>query len=211
MQWTRQRQSRYLPSLFEYTSIVCGVPRRKRTEEQCRMMRRATRHHAVRWGSLLVLLVATVFGIERHLAARQRIADDKTATTRISVLANATADGVPFAIEPLEVVRELAVPKLRSLMNDAQANLRDRSHAAYALARFGDTSSSTAIVTTILDAVPTADGGEAKNMVIAFRDLANAQLSGTALAAGGNEQRHDSPVVSESPAASAVPLREDVS
>ena len=169
--WSRQRQSRHLPSLFEYTSIVCGVPRRQRTDEQRRMMRRATRHHVVRWGSLLVLIVATVFGIERHLAERQRVADDKTATTRISVLANATADGVPFAIEPLEGVRELAIPKLRTLMNDSQANLRDRSHAAFALAKFGDTSSSNAIVATILDAVPTADGGEAKNMVVAFRDL----------------------------------------
>ncbi|MFM9965195.1 MAG: protein kinase domain-containing protein [Planctomycetaceae bacterium] len=179
VQWIRQPQSRYLPSLFEYTSIVCGVPRRGRTTEHRRLMRRASRHHLTRWGSLLLLIVAVLFGIERHLAERQRVADDKTTVTRIDLLANATADGVPFAIEPLVPLRELAIPKLRALILDTSASPRDRSHAAYALAELGDTPSRDAIVTTILDAVPTAANDEAKNMVVALN-----QLSGTALAAG---------------------------
>ena len=172
-QWNRQPQSRYLPSLFEYTSIVCCVPRRKRSTEQRRLMRRASRHHLLRWGSLLLLIAATLIGVERHLTERQRVADDKTATTRVSVLANATADGVPFAIEPLIGLRELAIPKLRALMLKTSASWRDRSHAGCALAKLGDTPSSDAIVITILDAVPTAANDEAKNMVVALRDLAN--------------------------------------
>ncbi len=177
-QWQRTRERRHIPSLFGYKSIVCGVPIRQRTVEQRRMMRAATRHHAIRWGSLLVLLVATVFGIERHLSERQRIADDKTATTRVSVLANATADGVAFTIDALEPLREIAIPKLRSLMSDPQGKLSHRLHAAYALAKFADTPSISAIVTLILDAVPTADGGEAKNMVAALRAIIS-QGSGT--------------------------------
>ena len=175
-QWHRTRERRHFPSLLEFTSIVCGVASRKQTVEQQRMLRAATRHHAVRWGSLLVLIVAVVFGIERHLAERQRVADEKTTETRINVLSNATADGVPFAIEPLIALRELAIPKLRTRMHDTSANWRERSHAAFALANLGDTPSSDAIVTTILDAVPTAANDEAKNMVVAFRDLSRLGL-----------------------------------
>ncbi|MBC7818700.1 MAG: hypothetical protein IAG10_17565 [Planctomycetaceae bacterium] len=137
------------------------------------MMSRAGRHHLVRWGSALVLLAGILFGIERYVAEHQRAADDKTAATRVSLLANATADGVPFAMEPLEAVRDLAIPKLRTLMKDSQRSLRDRSHAAYALAKFGDTSSTDAIINTILDFVPRADGGEANNIVVALRHLAD--------------------------------------
>ena len=46
-QWSRHHQSRYLPSLFEYSTIVAAVPRRKRTVEQRRMMRGATRFYAL--------------------------------------------------------------------------------------------------------------------------------------------------------------------
>ncbi|MFM9963649.1 MAG: hypothetical protein ACKV2Q_20775 [Planctomycetaceae bacterium] len=193
VQWIRQPQSRYLPSLLEYTSIVCGVPRRGRTTEQRRMMRRASRQHLTRWGALLLLIVAVLFGIERHLAERQRVADDKTTVTQISVLANVAADGVPFAIKRLIPLRELAIPKLRALMLDTSASWRDRSHAAFALAELGDTPSRDAIVTTILDAVPTAANDEAKNMVVALNEL-----SGTALAAG------KSTVGGESPAAATA-------
>ena len=175
-QWQRTRERRHIPSLFEYTSIVCGVPSRTQTAEQRRMMRTATRHHVLRWGSLLVLLLATVFGIERHLAERQRIADDQTATTRINDLAQSPATGVSIYIETLEPLRPLAIPKLRSLVADSQAKPVYRLHAAYALAAFGDTSMTPTLIDTILDNVATVDGSEAKNMVIAFRDLSRLGL-----------------------------------
>ncbi|MFM9964256.1 MAG: protein kinase domain-containing protein [Planctomycetaceae bacterium] len=171
-QWQRTHERRHLPSLLEFTSIVCGVPNRKRTAEQRRMMRTATRHHAVRWGSLLLMLVATVFGVERHLAERQRIADDKTATTRINDLAESPAAGVNVYIDTLEPLRPLAIPKLRSMLADPQAKPLHRLHAAYALAAFGESALNADLITVILDNVPTADSAEAKNMAAALRQIA---------------------------------------
>ncbi len=175
-QWQRTRERRHIPSLFEYTSIVCGVPNRKRTVEQRRMMRAATRHHVLRWGSLLALLVATVFGIERHLAERRRIDDDAAAKRRVEDLVKAPADAVPVHIETLEPLREIAIPKLQELLADKSAEPAHRAHAAYALAKFAADdvrldSSTSGIIAAILDNVPTANGAEAKNMVVALRHL----------------------------------------
>ena len=175
-QWQRTQERRHLPSLFEFTTIVFGVARRQRSVEQRRMMRAATRHHVLRWGSLLVLLLATVFGIERHLAERQRIADDQTATTRINDLAESPATGVSVYIQTLEPLRPLAIPKLRAMVVDRQAKPLHRLHAAYALAAFNDTSIQPTLIDTILDNVATADGGEARNMVVALRELSRLGL-----------------------------------
>ena len=81
-------------------------------------------------------------------------------------------------IETLEPLRPLAIPKLQSMVMDPQAKLLHRLHAAYALAAFGDTSVKPALIDAILDNVPMADGAEAKNMVVALRQIASASTLG---------------------------------
>jgi formylglycine-generating enzyme required for sulfatase activity len=55
-QWTRTPQDRFLPSPFEYATIMFGVPHRKWNPEQRSMLRSATRLYGTWAGGALVLL-----------------------------------------------------------------------------------------------------------------------------------------------------------
>jgi formylglycine-generating enzyme required for sulfatase activity len=136
-QWKRTRESRFLPSWPEYVSIICGVPRRRRTPPQQALLRAATRHHAVRWGTLMaVLLVAAV--LVQQLLFRARAENDRNrAEALVEALLTAPPDAVPYAIESLKPLRELAIPILRSRFEDKWLNAPHRLHAAYGLIAFG--------------------------------------------------------------------------
>ena len=140
-QWNSKPENRYLPAWWEWLSIRWYVPKASWTSPQKKLMSRATsilrRNAAALW---CVLLVLGFIGweIEQTYAEKQRKADDKTAATRVSVLANATADGVPFTIEALEPIQALALPKLVALFQDSKADAKHRAHAAYALAQLAD-------------------------------------------------------------------------
>jgi hypothetical protein len=56
-QWRRAPQDRFLPNAFECVSIGLGVPRSKRTADQRKMMRTATRFHGLRAGLMFVVLL----------------------------------------------------------------------------------------------------------------------------------------------------------
>ncbi|MFM9963809.1 MAG: serine/threonine-protein kinase [Planctomycetaceae bacterium] len=93
VQWIRQPQSRYLPSLFESWRIVCAIPRRKQTTAQRQMMRTAIRHHLLR-SALLLLAVSLVIMLARLPTQADhgaRIAAEATRRNNMQVAAESLA------------------------------------------------------------------------------------------------------------------------
>ncbi len=65
--WSQDRQPRFLPSLGEYLTILCGVPLRRRTSEEQALLSASTRRHGLRWGSALVLLLAAILLVRGYI------------------------------------------------------------------------------------------------------------------------------------------------
>jgi hypothetical protein len=166
-QWMRTREARSLPSLLEYLSVVFGVARRKRTEDQRRLMRAAGRYHGLRWSGVLAGLVAAALAIQQYVLSIRHTADQRRAETAVKALFSAPPAGVPYTTENLEPLRSLAVPLLRERVRDAAADAVHRLHAAYALARLDGPDAK--VQAFLLDSVPTAPGAEAPNIVSALR------------------------------------------
>ncbi len=95
-QWTRAPESRFLPSLPEYLSIVCGVPRKQRTPPQRAMLRAATKHHLLRWGSLLTAFLLTAVFVQQFIARAREDNDRQRAESLVEVVLTAPADAVPL-------------------------------------------------------------------------------------------------------------------
>ncbi len=112
-QWTRTQESRFLPSLPEYLSIVCGAPCKQRTPPQRAMLRAATKHHLLRWGSLLTVLLMTAMLVERFVAHSREDNDRQRAESLVEAVLTAPADAVPYTIENLRPLARLAHPLLR--------------------------------------------------------------------------------------------------
>src|SRR5207344_152365 len=55
--WQAKSENRHLPSWREYLTAVWLVPAKNRTAVQQRMLRKAGRTHAVRWGSAQAVLL----------------------------------------------------------------------------------------------------------------------------------------------------------
>ena len=63
IQWSRTSERRFFPSIFEYLAIQMGVPRRRRSREQRRLMRAATRSYGYH-----TLLIVMTLGLLTGLA-----------------------------------------------------------------------------------------------------------------------------------------------
>jgi serine/threonine protein kinase/formylglycine-generating enzyme required for sulfatase activity len=165
-EWTRSRQTRFLPSAREYVTILLGVPRLRRTPEQRALLRAAGRRHAARWGLALLAAVGVALFVQQYTAAVRRAGRRDAAGTEVQALLSAAPDRLPAEIERLRPYEDLATPTLRDRVGDPDAPARDRLHAACALSAFGGADE--AGRRFLVDAVAWAPAVEGRNVLAAL-------------------------------------------
>jgi serine/threonine protein kinase/formylglycine-generating enzyme required for sulfatase activity len=165
-QWGRLRDPRFLPTLWEYLAIRLGVPRAQRKPEERAMLRAATRHHGLRWGLFLAILAVLAFGVQRYVASVRHFSRSQRAETLVQAVLDAPAEGVPYTLDNLQPVRDLAMPLLHDRLEDTQLDPRSRLRAAEALASYGDVQED-----FLLDHLATAPPGESRNVLVALEKV----------------------------------------
>lgn len=131
--WNIKRETKQLPSFFEWFIITVFANRRHWTVSQRKMMRRATRLHAF-WSlsflGMLSLLIASVF-ILRNSFETNRI----NAEAQASVIGLLQADNskLPLAIEKLKLYHNYAVSPLESTYLKSPEVSHDRLVSALAI------------------------------------------------------------------------------
>jgi len=131
--WSAKPETRRLPAWYELLNIICFTRRKTWTEIQQKMMGAAARHHGLRWGILLALLVAAGITLREYMSAQR--AD--IAASRVDAVLTAPADTVPYAIDNLDPFANRAVAILRNRLRDSDLGASQQLHALCALARFG--------------------------------------------------------------------------
>ena len=143
--WQAKPENRHLPSWWEYLTAVWLVPAQKnRTPVQQKMLRRAGRVHALRWGSALVLLLAIGAGIWNVVAnERQRSRENRQASLRrqvataVDAVQNNRSVAVPLTLQELQKLpREMVVTELNGRY--ANAEPQHKLGLAYARAAYDD-------------------------------------------------------------------------
>jgi formylglycine-generating enzyme required for sulfatase activity len=135
--WSTRLSQRHLPSWHEDVRIRLLTKRSTRTEPERRMLRASGWFHATRRGLGLCLALVIGLSVERFVAAQRLENDRRRAASLADAVVTAPPDAVPFAIENLRPLKELAGPLLRERMIDQAKPPAQRLHAALALADYG--------------------------------------------------------------------------
>jgi serine/threonine protein kinase len=130
--WGDKPESRQLPSWWEWADIRLFTRKRDWTVSQRKMMRRATRYHAARALSLVLLVAVLGWGIQESYSwmQAQNLVDNIVSTTE-------TAD-VPSLVKKLAPYRRWANARLLRHTQDAPADSKERLHASLALVPVDD-------------------------------------------------------------------------
>jgi eukaryotic-like serine/threonine-protein kinase len=131
--WKVRQENRQLPSLPQWLSIQLLTQRKNWTEPRRKMMRKATRYHAVRGVALALLLMAiTLIGV----VIRSQVVEQNSAT-RAAALVQRLLYGniaqVPGIITEIEAYRAWADPLLREENEKAAKDSRQKLHTSLAL------------------------------------------------------------------------------
>ncbi len=154
--WNGRPENRQLPSLTQWFRIRWLTRKKTWTPPQRKMMRKATRYHAVRVATLGVLLAVTTF---TGLAIRQQVVEQQKATRAaglVQAVLNAETAQAPAIIGEMSGYRTWVDP----LLHDAQAQAEkdnDRAkqlHASLALLPV-DASQVDYLYGRLLEAAPT--------------------------------------------------------
>jgi serine/threonine protein kinase/formylglycine-generating enzyme required for sulfatase activity len=131
--WDAKPQSRYLPAWWEWLNIRLLTRSRDWTAPQRRMMRAATRYHALRGAVLIVLLAAAALV---GLGIRDRVVEANNAAHAADLvrrLLDADIAQVPGTVAELEGYRTWADPLLNQEKDKAAANPGPRLRLGLAL------------------------------------------------------------------------------
>jgi formylglycine-generating enzyme required for sulfatase activity len=131
--WNARPENRLLPSLWQWLRIRGLTAKKSWTPPQRKMMRKASRYHALRGAALgLLLAVAAVTG----LAIRDRVVEQRNATHAAGlvqrVLDTQTAQ-VPGVVGEIARYRTWTDPLLREAYEKAGERSRQKLHASLAL------------------------------------------------------------------------------
>lgn len=162
-QWHRAKDKRFLPSLREFLLIATGTPTASRSKEQQEMLRVAGRRYGFRGLSVLCLIGVMIFGIERYVSSVRATGRIQRAESLVSSLLKTDPDGVPYHLEKLEALKEVARPLLEKSFESAETAPREKLHAAFALAAQGAVNDE-----FLMGAITKAPSGECKNLVAAL-------------------------------------------
>jgi formylglycine-generating enzyme required for sulfatase activity len=135
--WQAKSENRHLPSWWEYLTVVWLVPAKNRTAVQQKMLRKAGRVHALRWGSALAVLLLIGFVIWNVVATERQSSLRQLVTTAADAVQNNRGLAVPFTLRDLErLPRELVVAELKARY--AKADSQHKLGLAYALAAYDE-------------------------------------------------------------------------
>ena len=124
--WNAKPENRQLPSALEWANIRLLTKRRDWTDPQRKMMRKAGWVHGSRTLAALILLgLLTWGGIEGYGTLR--------ASSLVESLRTASTTDVPALVRQLDGYRRWANPRLKTLVENADENSREKLHASLAL------------------------------------------------------------------------------
>jgi formylglycine-generating enzyme required for sulfatase activity len=169
--WSTRPSQRHLPAWHEDVRIRLLTKRSSRTEPERHMLRASGWFHATRWGLGLCLALVIGLTIERFVAAQRLENDRQRAASLVDAVLTAPPDAVPYAIENLRPLRELAGPLLRERMGDQTKPTAQRLHAALALADYGEVNAA-----AIADGVTVAADGRCRQILKALANSSDAAI-----------------------------------
>ena len=133
--WNGKPENKYLPAWWEFLSIRLLTRKRDWTSWERKMMRNATRYHAVRGvGAAVLLIAATITG----LLIRDQAVDERKATHAADLaqrLLDAETAQVPEIIDRLKEYRLWSNPLLKEEYDKEPQGSRRKLYAGLALMR----------------------------------------------------------------------------
>ncbi len=170
--WQAKPENRYLPSWWEYLTVVWLVSAKNRTAVQQTMLRKSGRIHAVRWGNGLPILVLIGFVIGNLIAAERKSSLRRQVATALNAVQNGRGLAVPFTLRDLEQLpHELVVAELRARYANGEAH--QKLGLAYAMARYGQVD-----VPFLVSRIERSAPEEVDNFVAAFGRARGAATDG---------------------------------
>jgi serine/threonine protein kinase/formylglycine-generating enzyme required for sulfatase activity len=143
--WSAKPQNRRLPTSCEYLSTRLLTRRRNWTAAERRMMRVASRVHAIRWCTALLLLLVLGLSIrsyvaaqKAYLAAQKEESRRKQAALVLENVLTAPAEALPYAIDNLNPFRTHAVAMLKERSGRPDIQPAQRLRATSVLAHYGE-------------------------------------------------------------------------
>ena len=131
--WNVKPVNRYLPSLWEWGGIRLLTRKKKWTEPQRKMMRRAGRVHGLRGLLTFALLTA---GVLAGIAARRQVIENQSsihAAGLVQRLLDADTPQVPDIVGAMRDYRQWVDSSLRSELEKRSDDSRQKLHASLAL------------------------------------------------------------------------------
>jgi eukaryotic-like serine/threonine-protein kinase len=135
--WNAKPENRHLPAWWEYGSIRLLTDRKSWTEPQRKMMARAGRIHALRWGTALLLTLVIGIAIQQIVHSSHQHTLRERTKTAVAAMSTAREILVPHAIDDLKTLpHDMVLAELREQFEGADD--ARKLPLAYALAHFGD-------------------------------------------------------------------------
>jgi formylglycine-generating enzyme required for sulfatase activity len=131
--WNARPENRQLPSLWQWASIRWLTQKRNWTPPQRKMMRKASRYHAVRGLIVAVLLLAGSligFGVRSHVIEQENASH---AAGLVKTLLNAKIGKVQEIIKEIDEYRTWADPLLKEANERTDLDAQKKLHISLAL------------------------------------------------------------------------------
>ena len=168
--WNAKPENRHLPSVWEYGNIRVLTRWHDWDGPQRTMMRRAGRHHELRWVTAMLATLFIAVGVEQAVSRVRLWNLSERLRTAVATMRNSRGPVVPLAIQDLtEFPSDMALDALNSEFANPANTGSQKLAITFALAKFGQVNRP-----FLLEAIPTASGEEVDNLATA---LAHDQVS----------------------------------
>jgi serine/threonine protein kinase/formylglycine-generating enzyme required for sulfatase activity len=212
--WSRQPETRNLPSLLEWLQILTWVPRKHWSEPQRELMKRATQRHLLAWGSVLGAITILIAGTQIWISREARINAQSRVSAAVDTVQGVFGNAIPLAIDNLRALDpNLVRNELDKRWETEQESARRRG-LAYAKAQFGTLEANylvnlaAEIPSTEFENLQTALASDTAKSLHALRDAASsrtdaeswkskARLAALEIELGGKEIAKEMTTVSE--------------
>ena len=136
--WNAKRENKQLPTVTEWLSIRVLTNKKRWTDSQRVMLRKAARVHGTLWGGLLLTVLLVGTGIQQWASAeRWKNLREQTRAVAESLQDN-LGPTVPVNLKELgKLPTELVLPELQTRFSSA-TNARHKLALAFALAGYGE-------------------------------------------------------------------------
>jgi serine/threonine protein kinase/formylglycine-generating enzyme required for sulfatase activity len=163
VEWLPGRKRRFLPSLQEFAVLRFGVARHKWKPDEHALMRAAARHHGLRLGVALIVVLVVGIALYSYASWINRSAEQHRAETLVDRLLNAAPGEVVNVMPLLGPFAEPALPLLETRIDDPDTDFTRKLNAAFGLAYLGNLREK-----FLIESIPQATPNNAKNFVAAL-------------------------------------------